>query len=50
MEAFATEVGGLLRDGRIRYRETVVEGLDRAPEAFIGLLHGQNLGKMVVKL
>ena len=50
MRAFAEEVGGLLRDGRIKHRETVVEGLDRAPEAFIGLLRGQNTGKMLVRL
>jgi NADPH-dependent curcumin reductase CurA len=50
MGAFHQEVGELLRDGRIRYRETVVEGLEHAPEAFIGLLEGVNTGKMVVKL
>jgi NADPH-dependent curcumin reductase CurA len=47
---FAREVGGWLREGRIHYRETVVEGLDQAPRAFIGLLRGENTGKMVVKL
>jgi hypothetical protein len=39
-----------VRDGKIRYRETVVEGLDNAPDAFIGLLRGENIGKMLVKL
>ena len=47
---FVRDVGGWLREGRIHYRETVVEGIDNAPEAFIGLLRGDNLGKMVVKL
>ncbi|MBW3657965.1 MAG: NADP-dependent oxidoreductase [Actinobacteria bacterium] len=47
---FAAEVGGYLADGRITYRETVVEGLDQAPEAFIGLLEGANVGKMLVRL
>ena len=47
---FVRDVGGWLREGKIRYRETVVEGLENAPEAFIGLLRGENLGKMVVKL
>jgi NADPH-dependent curcumin reductase CurA len=47
---FAGEVGGWVRDGKLAYRETVVEGIERAPEAFIGLLRGQNLGKMVVRL
>jgi NADPH-dependent curcumin reductase CurA len=44
------EVGPAVRDGRIRFRETVVEGLDHAPQAFIDLLRGANVGKMVVKL
>ncbi len=47
---FVSEVGGYLREGRLRHRETVVEGLENAPEAFIGLLRGENVGKMVVKL
>ncbi len=50
MPAFHQEVGALLNDGRIRYRETVIQGLERAPDAFIGLLRGENLGKMVVQL
>ncbi len=49
-EAFLAEVGGLLRAGKIRYRETVFEGIERAPEAFIELLRGSNLGKMLVRL
>ena len=47
---FATEVGGWVRDGRIRYREDVVEGLDKAPEAFMGLLKGRNVGKLLVRV
>jgi NADPH-dependent curcumin reductase CurA len=47
---FLREVGGWLREGRLKYPETVVEGIDSAPGAFIGLLRGENLGKMVVKL
>jgi NADPH-dependent curcumin reductase CurA len=50
MPAFAQEAGALLREGKIRYRETVVEGLEHAPDAFIGLLRGENVGKMVVQL
>jgi NADPH-dependent curcumin reductase CurA len=44
------EVGPAVRDGRIQFRETVREGLDDAPQAFIDLLRGANTGKMVVKL
>jgi NADPH-dependent curcumin reductase CurA len=47
---FTRDIGGWLRDGRITYRETVVHGLERAPSALLGLLHGENTGKMVVDL
>jgi NADPH-dependent curcumin reductase CurA len=50
MGDFVREVGTWLSEGRIRYRETVVEGLGNAPGAFIGLLAGENTGKMLVKL
>jgi NADPH-dependent curcumin reductase CurA len=39
-----------LKSGALKYREDIVESLDRAPEAFIGLLQGRNFGKLVVKL
>ena len=39
-----------VRDGKIKYRETVTEGLANAPRAFIGLLKGENFGKQLVKL
>lgn len=39
-----------LREGKLRYHETVVDGLERAPEAFIGLLQGRNFGKLVVRV
>ena len=44
------EVGGWLRDGKLQHPETVVEGIDHAPEAFLDLLRGANTGKMVVRL
>ncbi len=44
------ELGAHVAAGRIRYRETVAEGLESAPRAFIGMLRGENLGKQVVKL
>jgi NADPH-dependent curcumin reductase CurA len=39
-----------LKDGRLQYRETIYEGLESAPRAFIGLFHGENTGKALVKL
>jgi NADPH-dependent curcumin reductase CurA len=47
--ALAELVPGLA-SGRIKYRETVAQGLAAAPEAFIGMLHGRNFGKQLVKL
>jgi NADPH-dependent curcumin reductase CurA len=40
----------LLKSGELKYREDIVDGLDRAPGAFVGLLQGRNFGKLVVKL
>jgi hypothetical protein len=48
--AFFAEVGPLVASGKVKYQETVVEGLANAPRAFMGLLRGENTGKMVVKL
>ena len=50
MLPFLADMTGWLREGRVKYREDVVEGLDQAPRAFIGLLRGENLGKMLVKV
>jgi len=47
---FQREVGAWLRDGKIKYREDVVEGLENAPQAFIGLLQGKNFGKLLIKV
>ncbi|OBU49256.1 NADP-dependent oxidoreductase [Stenotrophomonas maltophilia] len=47
---FEREMAHWLREGRIQYREDVVEGLQNAPDAFFGLLQGRNFGKLVVKL
>ncbi|HXZ01965.1 MAG TPA: NADP-dependent oxidoreductase [Stellaceae bacterium] len=44
------EVAQGVRGGKIKYRETVTEGLENAPRAFIGLLKGENFGKQLVKL
>jgi NADPH-dependent curcumin reductase CurA len=47
---FEQEVGGYFRAGKLKNKETVVTGIDRAIGAFIGLFDGKNIGKMVVKL
>ena len=44
------ELGEAVASGKLKYRETIAEGLASAPEAFIGLLKGKNVGKQVVKL
>ena len=50
LPAFLADVGRWVREGRLKYREDIVDGLDAAPRAFIGLLKGQNFGKMLVKV
>jgi NADPH-dependent curcumin reductase CurA len=50
LPAMIGEVGDWLATGRLVAEETVVEGLDNAPAAFLGMLRGENTGKMVVKL
>jgi hypothetical protein len=50
MPEMAREVGGWLRDGRLRYRQTVVEGLERAPDALARLLRGDTTGKTLVRI
>jgi len=48
-EALA-ELGAMVAGGRLKYRETIAEGLESAPEAFLGLLKGKNFGKQLVRL
>lgn len=45
---FAKEMGAWVEEGKIKYREEVIEGLENAPQAFIGLLKGENFGKRVI--
>ncbi|CAM5769252.1 NADPH-dependent curcumin reductase [Labrys miyagiensis] len=48
--AFHDEMSGWIAEGKVRYREDIVEGLENAPEAFIGLLEGRNFGKLLVRV
>jgi NADPH-dependent curcumin reductase CurA len=50
MPEFLADMSGWLREGRVRYDETVVDGLENAPAAFMGMLAGENTGKMIVRL
>src|SRR5436190_16942242 len=47
---FRAVAAPLVKSGQLRYREDIVEGIDNAPAAFIGLLQGKNFGKLLVRL
>ena len=49
-QQFVDEVGPMLADGRVKAQETVVEGIENAVDAFLGLMSGANTGKMVVRV
>jgi NADPH-dependent curcumin reductase CurA len=48
--AAIADLSQLVQEGKLKYRETVTEGLENAPKAFIGMLKGENFGKQLVKL
>ncbi|HEV2991691.1 MAG TPA: NADP-dependent oxidoreductase [Candidatus Angelobacter sp.] len=45
-----TQLAHWVREGKLKYRETITEGLENAPKAFIGLFKGENFGKQLVKM
>jgi NADPH-dependent curcumin reductase CurA len=47
---FYRDMADWVRGGKVRYRETYVDGIENAPHAFIGLFGGENIGKMLVRL
>ena len=47
---FVRDMGQWLAEGKVRYREDIVDGLENAPTAFAGMLRGTNFGKLVVKV
>jgi NADPH-dependent curcumin reductase len=50
MRDFLHEVSRWVREGKFKYKEDIVEGLENAPQAFIGLLRGANFGELLVKV
>jgi NADPH-dependent curcumin reductase CurA len=48
--SFVSEVEPMVASGSIKYQEDVVTGIENAPDAFIGLLNGRNLGKLVIEV
>lgn len=49
-DQFLEDMRGWLREGKLKYDETIMQGIDQAPAALIGMLQGQNTGKMLVRL
>jgi len=50
MSEFYRDMADWLKSGAVKARETVVEGLEQAPDAFLGLFRGENVGKMLIRL
>jgi NADPH-dependent curcumin reductase len=49
-ESFERDVSTWIREGKLKYKEDVLEGLENAPQAFLGLLQGKNFGKLLVRV
>jgi NADPH-dependent curcumin reductase CurA len=47
---FQADMGQWINDGSIKYREQMTDGLENAPETFIGMLKGKNFGKVVIRV
>lgn len=50
IDEFTAEMGDWVKGGKIKFREDVVDGLENAPQAFIGMLDGKNFGKLIVRV
>ncbi|MDK9604790.1 NADP-dependent oxidoreductase [Lelliottia wanjuensis] len=50
IQEFQEEMGRWIKEGKIQYREQVTDGLENAPETFIGMLEGKNFGKVVIRV
>lgn len=49
-EGAASELAGWVKEGKLHYQETIIDGFDAIPQAFMGLFNGQNIGKQLVKV
>jgi hypothetical protein len=49
-EAFVSDMTTWLKNGRLKYQETILEGFEKAPEGLIGLFEGRNSGKMLIRV
>ena len=47
---FEKDVSKWIKEGKLQWKETVVQGLENSPEAFANLLEGKNIGKMLIKI
>jgi NADPH-dependent curcumin reductase CurA len=47
---FYADMGAWIADGKIKWEETIVDGIENAPKAFLGLFTGENMGKMLVRI
>ena len=50
MPKFLEDMAKWIKEGKMKWRETILDGIEKAPEAFIGLFRGDNFGKMLVKV
>ncbi|WP_162867133.1 zinc-binding dehydrogenase, partial [Klebsiella pneumoniae] len=49
-DEFLQQMSSWVEQGKIKFREDIVDGLEQAPQAFIGLLQGKNFGKLVIRV
>ena len=48
--AYLADMAAWKKAGKMKWKETILEGIEKAPEAFMGLFKGENFGKMLVKI